>query len=170
LFGANTPAQPNGEKGSVVFQDNLPDGFIHYLEWATASPVTLNSFGLIGASDGAGCSYQRSFRSFRLYARGNAAGPFSLVYSEEVPVPNPDGVYANVPVLFRNLPAPVTASQFRLEVMQNGSGPWNGPRLIRLFGFGGSLNPAAVAGAVQELAPDLQYVARLYLGDRIPKP
>jgi len=101
-------------------------------------------------------------------ARRDAAGPFSLVYAEELPIPNYGGVFPNVPIVFRNLAAPVTAAQFRLEVVQNGGGMWHGPRILRVFGFGGELNRGTVAAAIEELPPDIQYVARIYLQN--PRP
>lgn len=169
MFGADTSRLPRGYNGCTVFSDDQPDGTVHNLEWATPSPVTIASFGLTGASDGAEYSYQRSFRAFKLYARPDAAGAYSLVYSEEVPVPNAGGIFPNITPFFRNLSVPVTASQFRVEVVQNGGGPWHGPRIMRLMGFGGRLNPAMMDATIQWFDTNMQQVIRVDFRDQFAK-
>ncbi len=169
IFGADTSALPRGYNGCAVFRDDQPDGTVHNLEWETPSPVTVSSFGLLTGSDGAMYSYQRSFRAFKLYARSDTNSPFSLIYSEEVPVPNAGGVFPNVISYFRNLSAPVTASQFRFEVVQNGGGPWHGPRIIRLLGFGGRLDPEMMESTIQTFTPDMQQILRIDFRDQLAK-
>ena len=170
MFGADTSKLPRGYNGCTVFLDDQPDGTIHDLEWEMPSSVTISSFGLLNGSDGPIYSYQRSIRAFKLYARPDTNSPsFSLIYSEEVPVPSADGVFPNVISYFRNLSVPVTASQFRLEVVQNGGGSWHGPRVIRLMGFGGRLSQGMMEAVIQTFDTNTQQILRIDFRDQLVK-
>jgi hypothetical protein len=37
-------AQSSNEVGNVLFSDNTPAGFVHFVEWRTAAPVTVTAF------------------------------------------------------------------------------------------------------------------------------
>lgn len=149
LFGGNLSESSSGETGSAIFQDSQPDGFTHFIEWETPAPVTVRSFGLIASHDAAFYGFQRAFRSFRLLARHDASEPFTLVYAENIPVPYGEGPFSCMLYLFRNLETPLLARQFRVEFVQNGQGPWHGPRAIELYGFGDKLNAPMVMAALQ---------------------
>src|SRR5687767_14185336 len=56
-FSSNDP-------GSIFFSDGKPSGFIHYIEWQTAAPVTLQSLRVFSQGDGAANNNAREFASF----------------------------------------------------------------------------------------------------------
>jgi hypothetical protein len=130
LFGA---ANVTPEVDSLLFQDNVPDGFSHSIEWHTPAPVTLDHFSL-SAFAGSPPNFQRAFRDFRLFARNLDSGQFVPVYGSPVRVPYPllNGEYR----LFRcaNL-RPQFAQDFRAEFIQQGSGNFFGPRVMELDGM-----------------------------------
>lgn len=134
LFGA-TNVLP--EVDSLLFQDNVPDGFSHSIEWRTAAPVTLERFAL-SAFAGQPPNFQRAFRDFKLFARNLAGGPFVPVYASSVRTPYP--VEAGNYRLHRcvNL-RPVLAQDFRAEFVQHGEGGFFGPRVMELDGLGPDL-------------------------------
>jgi len=130
LFGA-TNASP--ELDSLLFQDNMPDGFSHSIEWHTAAPVELDHFAL-SAFAGQSPTFQRAFRDFKLFARDMLTNQFVPVYDSPVrtpyPVIGPDYRLhrcANV--------RPMRAQDFRAEFVQHGEGPFFGPRVMELDGF-----------------------------------
>ena len=130
LFGA-TNASP--ELDSLLFQDNMPDGFSHSIEWHTAAPVELDHFAL-SAFAGQPPTFQRAFRDFKLFARDMLTNQFVPVYDSPVrtpyPVIGPDYRLhrcANV--------RPMRAQDFRAEFVQHGEGPFFGPRVMELDGF-----------------------------------
>jgi len=156
LFGGNLSVTSTGETGSAIFNDSQPDGFTHFIEWETPSLVTIRAFGLIATHDSANSVFQRAFRSFRLYGRRDDSEQFTLVYAENIPVPYGQGPFSCMLFLFRNLETPVSARQFRAEFVQNGSGPWHGPRATELYGFGAPLNVPMVMAALQNQEPYFQ--------------
>ncbi len=160
LFGGNLSITSSGESGSVIFQDSQPDGFTHFIEWETPAPVSIRAFGLIASHDAAIFGFQRAFRSFKLYARRDASEPFTLLYAENIPVPYGQGPFSCMLYLFRNLESPLLARQFRAEFVQNGQGPWHGPRAIELYGFAAPLNLPMVMAAVQNQEPYIRDEAR----------
>jgi len=130
LFGASN-ALP--EVDSLLFQDNMPDGFSHSIEWRTAAPVELDHFSLSGFA-GQPSTFQRAFRDFKLFARDTGTGQFVPVYDSPVRTPYPviGGDYrlhrcANV--------RPRVAQDFRAQFIQHGEGPFFGPRVMELDGF-----------------------------------
>jgi hypothetical protein len=160
LFGGNLSDSAFGETGSVRFQASRPDGFIHFIEWETPTAVTVRAFGLIARHDFANSGFERAFRSFKLYARRDSSDPFTLVYAENIPVPYGQSLFSSMLYLFRNLETPMPARQFRAEFVQNGSGPWHGPRAIQLFGFSAPLNLSVVMEALQNQEPFIRDEAR----------
>lgn len=160
VFGTRKSNGGTGETGTIVFQDNRPDGFLHFLEWETPAPVTLRSFGVIGFHQAADEVFERAFRTFRLYARTDANSPYQLIWTEEVPVPYGQGHFSTMRYIFRNFDAPVTGSQFRAEFVQNGTGPWFGPRVIAMYGFTNSLNVPMATAALSNRDPYTQKEAR----------
>lgn len=149
LFGGRLSSVGTPETGSAIFSDSAPDGFVHFIEWETSSPVTLQSFGLIGAHETAFNGYLRAFRGFRLLARRDGDEQFALLHDECVPVPYGSGYCGSLLVRFRNLQKPVTARSFRVEFIQNGTGTYHGARAIELFGFDAPLSPSLIAAALE---------------------
>jgi hypothetical protein len=160
LFGGNLSVTSSGESGTAIFNDSRPDGFIHFIEWETAAPVTIRSFGLLASHDGALYAFQRALRSFKLYARRDDSEPYKLVYAENIPVPYGQGPFSCMLYLFRNLDAPVVARQFRAEFVQNGQGAWHGPRASELYGFAVPLNLPMMFDALRNQDPYVQDEAR----------
>lgn len=160
LFGGNISSNSLAETGSIIFQDSQPDGFTHFIEWETPTPVTVRSFGLIASHEPAIFGFQRAFRSFKLYGRRDASERFTLIYSENIPVPYGQGPFSCMLYLFRNLETPRSARQFRAEFVQNGQGSRHGPQAIELYGFGAPLNLPMVMAAVQNQDPYIRDEAR----------
>lgn len=156
LFGARLSSVGTPEKGSAIFDDSAPDGFVHFIEWETPSPVTVRSFGVIGGHETALNAFIRAFRGFRLYARPEGDEHYSLLYEENVPVPYGSGYCASLLVQFRNLQTPATARQFRVEFIQNGSGTYHGARAIELYGFGVPLSSSLIAAALENQEPAIR--------------
>jgi hypothetical protein len=134
IFGSNL-ATP--EADSLLFRDDVPDGFSHSIEWHTAAPITLEGFALSALHDDDGGN-DRAFRAFRLLARDIGSGQFVPVYDSSVRVP-----YALVGANFRlqrcvNL-RPRLAQDFRAEFVQQGAGSFPGPRVMELDGIGPDL-------------------------------
>jgi hypothetical protein len=160
VFGSRKSNGGTGETGTIVFRDGMPDGYVHSLEWETPAAVTLRSFGVIGFHQAADEVFERAFRTFRLYARTDANSPYQLIWTEEVPVPYGQGHFSTMRYIFRNFDAPVTGSQFRAEFVQNGTGPWFGPRVIAMYGFTNSLNVPMATAALSNRDPYTQKEAR----------
>src|ERR1043165_1594407 len=51
LFGGTFGANVGLETGAVIFADGQPAGFTHYIEWRTATPVTIGSFKFHASED-----------------------------------------------------------------------------------------------------------------------
>jgi hypothetical protein len=145
LVTAHTPLRssgPNGMFGSTVgspeptttlFAEGLADGTVHAIEWQTATPVTLGSFGVY-AFHSENDDTIRSFRHLRLQAR-EIGGTFATFY--ESPIVLPYGQGDNSRELFR-CPRlrPLHAQQFRAEFVQEGAaGQFSGTRLAELDGL-----------------------------------
>jgi len=127
------------DKGSTVFEDGEPAGFIHYVEWQTPVPVTVNAFNLFATGDGPAFDNQREFSQFVLKARSSPlATNFDLTLYTLVVTNHPytfvDPV--NFALVSTNI-TPVTAQYFRAEFTQYTAGRgFDGPRVIELDGFG----------------------------------
>lgn len=163
LFGARQSRFFTGETGCTIF-DNNSDGFTHYVEWETTKPVTLRSFGFIAMHDSFLGSFQRALRTIRLFARSGPGEEFKPVYAEELTVPYGAGEHHSMLFLFRNLETPVTASQFRVEFVQHGTGMYNGPRVTQLYGFGSQLNWPIISTAIANQPAQFQVEIKRYFG------
>lgn len=160
LLGARLSSVGTPEKGSAIFDDSAPDGFVHFIEWETSSPVTVRSFGVIGGHETALNAFIRAFRGFRLYARPEKDERYSLLHEENVPVPYGSGYCGSLLVRFRNLKVPATARHFRVEFVQNGSGAYHGARAVELYGFSVPLSSQLVAAALENQEPAIRDGAR----------
>jgi hypothetical protein len=78
IFGA-TFSTNLVERGNIVFNDGTSNGFVHFVEWRTPSPVTVRSFNLWAAGDGPDTS--REMASFRLLAKSPGSQTFNLTLS-----------------------------------------------------------------------------------------
>lgn len=164
LFGTRKSRVISGETGSLVFDNNKADGAVHSIEWEIPDAVTVRSFGFLAGHDSAEAGFQRAMREFRLYAREAGDDKFKLIYSEPLTVPYGAGREFSMLFLFRNLEKPVTAREFRAEFVQNGSGPYDGPRAMQLYGFTNVLNWPMIYSALQNQSPATQFEALRYFG------
>jgi hypothetical protein len=143
IFGTATGTP---EPGHGLFRDDQNDGFVHSLEWQTATAVSIQHIELIAFHDGPS-NLQRSFREFRLYFWNGTA--FQLLHTFNPPLPyggaDPFNPAENGRWLYycANVPA-TTADRWRAEFVQNTSTLFDGPRVVELDGFG---EPLAVTFA-----------------------
>lgn len=128
MFGAlNASPEPT----STIFQDGQPDGTVHAVEWETASPVTLASMAVFALHDGVDLPNRR-FRNLHVQAR-EIGGSFVTVYNS--PILLPYAVDSRELRRCSNL-RPIFAQQFRVEVVQEGTNAFSGPRIMELDGLG----------------------------------
>lgn len=117
------------EPGSTIFVDYAPQGTVHWVEWQTSSPVSIGSFELNIATDGAP-SYNRSMSGFALKWWNAGSSHWELMYQETL-----DPEYTSLTIL-RGLPTRITAQKFRGEFVQaKGAVAVSGPRIKELDGF-----------------------------------
>src|SRR5205814_2372489 len=112
------------EPDQIVFADGQPAGFVHYVEWQTAAPVTVGAFALFASGDPPAVNNQREFARFVLKAKSDpGSADYDLtLYTQDVN----DHPYAfvdpvNYAVFVTNI-GPVTAQYFRAEFVQYDAG------------------------------------------------
>jgi hypothetical protein len=135
LFGDEGPSI---EKGSTIFADDKPDGYAHFVEWRTASPVILRRIKLFAAGDGAVYFNEREFRSFTLKAKSSSSSATfdHVLYTYDATHPYSFLNPTNRLLIDAPLDATV-AQEFRAEFVQwNAGRGYDGPRIIELDGFG----------------------------------
>lgn len=157
IFGA---ALGFAEVGNAVFVDGTPINTTHYVEWSTATSITLKSFALFAAHDGPGHdANQRGFNHFELYAF--VGGSYQSIFSYDTPtqfygdnVAPPNAILEtnatkNALFLGVNL-IPVVSNKFRAEFVQYGPAQCceSGPRIMELDGYGTFLAGASTPSAV----------------------
>lgn len=149
------------EPTNTLFQDFEAPGSVDFVEWQTPSAMTLRSFHLIAAHDGAPRNFnQRGFNRFTLYAQNPTTLAFDKIfeifpassYGNTTPPSNgyldvaPGG---NVLRLSANL-TPIVAQTFRAEFVQQGVGSTeSGVRIVELDGF----DTFDTAGPIPNVAP-----------------
>ncbi len=141
LIGASVGSNPEAKMGNIVFLDEQPDGFVHFVEWRTISPVTIRSFRLFAAGDG---NTAREFSQFRLLAKSLGSNTFDRVLFTYVPPRHPyEFVNAADALLLANNVTETTAQEFRAEFTKLSGLPYNynAPRIIELDGFGVAPTP-----------------------------
>ena len=131
------------EPGNTVFADGHPEGFVHFIEWQTPAPVTVDSFTLFASGDGPlqALPAQREFSKFVLKARSSASADDYDLTLYTLEVSNHPYVFqdADTSALLAAKIKPVSAQFFRAEFTQyNAGGNYDGPRVIGLEGFGPS--------------------------------
>jgi hypothetical protein len=63
-----------GGGSDTIFRDYMAAGTVHWVEWHTPTPVTIESFNLVASHDGGTRDIRyRGFSAFRLYT-GDGAG------------------------------------------------------------------------------------------------
>ncbi len=131
MFGATLSS---AEPGTAFFRDDQTNGFTHFVEWQTPTPVLVTNFNLIAYHDAVD-NLQRAFKLFNLYGFNASNSTFELLFTLTPPLPygqEPDGrfLYACRPVL------PLATDKFRAEFIQAIDASFPGPRVIELDGFG----------------------------------
>jgi len=120
------------EPTTTLFEEGQADGTVHAIEWQTAAPITLGSFGIYAFHSPNGDTI-RSFRHLRLHAR-EIGGTFATIF--ESPIALPYGQGDNAREMFRcPRVRPLHAQQFRAEFVQEGAaGLFSGTRVGELDG------------------------------------
>jgi hypothetical protein len=125
----------------------MPDGFVHYVEWAVPNPVTVRSFNLwaLGDEDKATNQTRREMASFRLLAKSSGSSTFDLTlftFTPSHPYNFVDNVYG---LLISSDLKPITAREFRAEFvnMARPTDCCDGPRILELDGFADFIGPTA---------------------------
>jgi hypothetical protein len=129
LFGDYLP-----ETGDVVFAENQPAGFVHFVEWSTLAPVTIGSFNLHARADG-DPTYQREIGRFRLLAKSAGSSTFDLVLFDVTPSRPHTYLDPSTHLFIHGDLSPITAQSFRAEFFDVGGTPFGGPRVIELDAF-----------------------------------
>lgn len=121
----------------ILFAENKPEGFPHWIEWKTARPMRLESIQLYAHGDDN--TGKREFSKFRLYAHNAATGQWDPI-DTFTPDHHPYRFGATGIGLLHSylLPTPITAQEFRAEFLQAKApdGTINGPRVVELVGIG----------------------------------
>ncbi len=152
MFGDFTATNNYNEGENTLFSDRQVDDFIHYVEWETANPVTVNSFNLV-ASHAPEPQYSRNdrgFKNFSLYYSTDDSSEWIMLYSYDTLSPYgggenyPESNYLELYDTF----SIVTAQQFRAEFVQAGRRDVNtysaGPRIFELDGYYTVPEPASL--------------------------
>jgi hypothetical protein len=122
------------------FADGKPAGFVHFIEFKTASPVTIRSLNAWGGDDrNGGVPLRRSFNEFKLYGWNGSA--FQVLIDQQITLPyaqqgplGSDGAL----VVQSDAAAGFTSDRWRAEFIQPPAigGVFYGPRVLELDGFG----------------------------------
>lgn len=144
LFGGNfAHGCPFELADRFLFADRMPEGFVHYVQWATPNPVTVRSFNLWAHHDGLP-SWNRAMASFRLLAKSPGSTTYDLVlhsFVPSLPYTYVDGIGS---LVISTDIKPTTVREFRAEFIGFApvpEDPSNGPRLIELDGFDHAIGP-----------------------------
>ncbi len=131
-----TPAGFGEEVGSFTFTDGRPTGFVHFVEWKTATPVKLSSLKVYAAGDGPVFNNQREFERVVIRAKTAGSADFNTVLTDSrVTHPYTFVDAANYVVVNQAVPD-VVAQEFRAEFIDRGLSSFSGPRVLEIDGFG----------------------------------
>ena len=142
MFGYFNTSNLYNEGENTLFSDRQVDDFVHYVEWETENPVTVNSFNVI-ASHGTDpyTKNDRGFKTFRLYCSTDDSSSWNILYSYDTLDPYGGGdnyPQSNYLELYDTF-STVTAQQFRAEFVQFGRRDVNtssaGPKIHELDGY-----------------------------------
>lgn len=145
------------DPSGVTFFDTGAAGSLGYLDFETASAVSLSGIHLFAASDGAGIGHRRSMSAFRFYSDTDNDGVYETLLVNVGVNPDYSGAQS-----FDDLASAqdaleavfmfgrtVTASRFRYEVEQGVTyGPYAGVRLQEIDAIGAAAEvpePASLA-------------------------
>jgi len=124
------------ERRLTLFADNKPAGFVHFVEWQTASSITLGSFSLYAPDDTI-----RRFDRFTLYGWNSANGAFQPIF-DAVPTKPYTSVDGSIFLLYEQNISPITTNRFRAEFVQTDAKTnaylgytTYGPRVVLLSGY-----------------------------------
>ncbi len=137
MFGNSIPDYQYHEGENTIFVDGKPTGFVHWIEWETLNPVSINSFNLVASHDPTNTAY-RAISTFNLYSW--SGGFWDLIYSYDASNPYGGGeTYTedNFLELYDTF-STVIAQDFRAEFVQYsdaGGGLASGPRIHELDGY-----------------------------------
>ena len=126
------------DDGQCIFLDNQGTGFVHYIEWQTAAPVTVGGFALFAEGDGPASNNQREFEQFVLRAKSSpgAAGYDLTLFTYDVAGHPYEFVDPTNRIVMLTNFTPVTAASFRAEFVQHTSGTgFEAPRIWELDGY-----------------------------------
>lgn len=147
-FGARLPTPFGNPLYDFIFIDGQTNGFVHFLEWKTPSPVTVRSFRLHAQGDGAVNDNGREFEHFVLKSKTIGSASFdSVLYCFTARHPFRLRDSRQRIVLAANI-APITAQEFRAEFTDRANRFYSGPRVIELDGFAERL-PLEIYPAVE---------------------
>jgi hypothetical protein len=137
------------EPGQTVFSDGQTNGFVHFVEWKTAAPVTVSTIRVYAGGDGEIYSNGREFGRFTLKTKSPGSSDFDVTVLTYIP-PHPYNYVDLSTLLILETNVPAFASQeFRGEFEQidlRAEG-WNAPRVVELDAFGpGSSGPPQIVG------------------------
>jgi hypothetical protein len=147
MFGATLPG--GTEPDSVIFADGNPPDTIHWVEWRTATPVTVTQIVVYAAGQDSTWDYAREYERVTVRAKSAGASSYDLeLASSYRRFPGrPDLTLTNLPM--------VTAQDFRAEFVPyptTSSGPpygaRNGCRVMELDAFGTAGAPSAPPSTV----------------------
>lgn len=130
MFGGVTAAP---ESYWTYFADNQPTNTVHFVEFATPSPVTVRTIRLFAHGD-PGLNNGREFSNFTLKAKGPGSSSYNIVIGTFTPT-HPYA-YLDTSLVLDAEFAPVLASAFRAEFTQYTAGyGFDGPRIVELDAF-----------------------------------
>jgi beta-lactam-binding protein with PASTA domain len=142
-----------GEHGNTLFADGLPPGFVHAVEWATETPVSLEAVRLFGTHDTVNCAAmagfgQRGLLAFRLLGKLKENDKYEDIVNTGIQAPNN---YVNgIPGLLVERGSLSVKAQFFMALFTQSTGlipgvphmsgphgtPFGGPRIMEIDGFG----------------------------------
>jgi hypothetical protein len=153
MFGASAGSV---EPTRTLFADGHTNGFVHYVEFKTAAPISLEEVRLFAGGDGALYNNEREFSGFKLKAKSPGSSTFDVTiisYTATHPYTFIDA--STFLIIDQTLGTPVVAKEFRAEFTNYVAGRgFDGPRIVELDGFG-------------SIAPDWQDVFDVSLGSSI---
>ena len=142
MFGASFPTT-DADQPTFVFEDGKPAGYVHFVEWKTATPVTVKSFRLHAQGDGPEYLNGRDFTSFRLLAKTPGSSTFDHVLYQFSPShPYEFEAFDSRLVISQNVELGL-AQEFRAEFVDSGVRFWSAPRIFELDGFDVVLDPGS---------------------------
>lgn len=109
---------PDPCSDSLIFDELVDSGPLYYIEWKTKSVVEVAAFNLKATHDAV--THGRAMNHLTVKAKSIGSSTYDLtLYNADIAVPYGSVYDPNVLDLWVNLPAPVTAQEFRAEFTAN---------------------------------------------------